>query len=138
MNERKTTRKNNTNGIVNWPSSDEYFTIQDLKLTNEHILTAPPKRSDITLRVKLSKAVTEHPMTVAVIGYKHCAKGRPQLVHAMRPVKQSVLDKAKSAGIMLVEDSKIVEIMKIDSTPANTPVTNIVKKTEVVTESKLI
>jgi hypothetical protein len=28
--------------------------------------------------------------------------------------------------------------MKIDSTPANTPVTNIVKKTEVVTESKLI
>jgi len=129
MNERKTTRKNKTNCVIQWPSADTYFTIKELVELNKHMLTSAIKGADITIRVRLNKAITEHPMTIAAIGSKHCDKGRPQLVFAQRPVSQAILDKAKAAGIMLVEESKIVEIMKMDSTPSSTPLTNIVKKT---------
>jgi hypothetical protein len=130
MNERKTTRKNKTNQVINWPNADEYFTIKELVELNKHMLTSATKGADITIRVRLSKAIEDK--KIASIGSIHCDKGRPQLVFTQRPVSQLMLDKAKANGIMLVEESKIIEIMQINSTPSSSPVTNILKKTETV------
>ncbi len=122
MNNRKTERKNKTNQVVTWPSHDEYFTIETLKETNPHMLTA--SGSDITLRVRLSDAITKD-KTVAAIGTKNLGKGRPRLAFAMTPVTQTALDKAKSAGIMLVDESKLVQTMEVNPTPTNVEVTPV-------------
>ena len=125
MSIRKTQRKNKTKQTIIWPSNDAYFTIDGLIQANPHMLTS--SGSDITLRVRLNKAVSEENL-VAVIGQKNCGKGRPQLVFAMRPVKQSVIDKAKTEGISL-DMPKIMPVMEISSTSTSTstaaPVTNI-------------
>jgi hypothetical protein len=126
MNDRKTQRKNKTNLVIKWPTNDEYFTIKSLQALN-------PDFIEITLRVRLNKAITEENL-VAPIGTRNCGKGRPELVLAMRPVKQSVLEKAKENKIFLVEDSKLIPVMEInvnDSTPSVAPVTNVVGKTVV-------
>jgi hypothetical protein len=125
MSNRKTQRKNKTKQVVSWPSHDTYFTIDSLVESNPHMLTS--SGSDITLRVRLNKAITEEPYEVAVIGQKNCGKGRPQLVFAMRPVKQTAIDKAKSDGIS-IDINKLVTVMEISPqapTPTVTPVTNI-------------
>jgi len=129
MNIRKTQRKNKTKQIVSWPSNDTYFTITDLVAANSHMLTSAEKPSDITIRVRLSKAIAEENL-VAVIGQKHSGKGRPQLVFAMRPVKKSVVEKASSEGISTIEMAKIMPVMEITNqsssvTPTVTPVSNI-------------
>ena len=124
MSIRKTQRKNKTRQVIAWPSHDSYFTIDSLVETNPHMLTS--SNSDITLRVRLNKAISEESV-VAIIGQKNCGKGRPQLVFAMRPVKQTAIDKAKADGISL-DIPKIMAVMEISTqspTPAVTPVTNI-------------
>jgi hypothetical protein len=124
MSIRKTQRKNKTRQVIAWPSHDSYFTIDSLVETNSHMLTS--SGSDITLRVRLNKAISEENL-VAIVGQKNCGKGRPQLVFAMRPVKQTAIDKAKADGISL-DMPKIMAVMEISTqspTPAVTPVTNI-------------
>ena len=123
MSIRKTQRKNKTKQVISWPSHDEYFTIDSLAKANPHMLTSPPKLSDITLRVRLNKAINEEDL-VAVIGQKNCGKGRPQLVFAMRPVKQSVIEKAKADNINL-DMPKVMPVMEITPQTNMTPVTNI-------------
>lgn len=124
MSNRKTQRKNKTKQVITWPSHDTYFTIDSLVESNPHMLTS--SGSDITLRVRLNKAITEEPFEVAVIGQKNCGKGRPQLVFAMRPVKQTAIDKAKSDGIS-IDVNKLITVMEISpQTPVTImPVTNI-------------
>lgn len=124
MSNRKTQRKNKTKQVITWPSHDTYFTIDSLVETNPHMLTS--SGSDITLRVRLNKAITEEPFEVAVIGQKNCGKGRPQLVFAMRPVKQSAIDSARNAGIS-IDVNKLVTVMEISPQIPVTimPVTNI-------------
>lgn len=123
MSIRKTQRKNKTKQVISWPSYDTYFTIDTLIQSNTHMLTS--SGSDITLRVRLNKAVTEENL-VAVIGQKNSGKGRPQLVFAMRPVKQSAVDKAKADNIS-IDMPKVVSVMEISSTqqtmvnPVQTP-----------------
>jgi hypothetical protein len=130
--ERKTTRKNKTNQMINWPPSVDYFTIDNLILTNEHMLTN--SGSDITLRVRLMKAVKEEPKTVAVIGTTNLGKGRPQLVFAVRPVKQSVVDKAVKNKIMLVSETELIPVMEISKpSTVTTPTIIPVKVTETQT-----
>jgi hypothetical protein len=124
MSIRKTQRKNKTKQSIAWPSQDLYFTIDSLVEANPHMLTA--SGSDITLRVRLNKAVSEENL-VAIIGQKNCGKGRPQLVFAVRPVKQTAIDKAKADGISL-DMPKIMNVMEISThspTPSISPVTNI-------------
>jgi len=132
MNERKTQRKNKTKQVIAWPSHDTYFSIDTLIESNSHMLTT--SGSDITLRVRLNKAITEENL-VAAIGQKSSGKGRPQLVFAMRPVKQSAIDKATADGIS-VSMTKIMPVMEITSqtpTPIVTQVTNITSdKTQTV------
>lgn len=132
MNIRKTQRKNKTKQVISWPSHDEYFTISDLIQSNQHMLTSAEKPSDITLRVRLSKAVSEENL-VAVIGQKNSGKGRPQLVFAMRPVKQSVVDKANTNGIS-ISMSKVMPVMEISTQtlrPTTSPVVNILSPSPV-------
>jgi len=114
---KKTQRKNNTNLTVVWPSASVYFTIKDLFNLN-------PDFVPITLRVRLKKAIDSE-KTVGVIGTTNPGKGRPCLVFAMRPVLQSVLDSAKSAGIQLDDQTKLVNVMTVApvSTPAPAPTT---------------
>ena len=107
---KKTERKNKTNQIVSWPTHDEYFTIDNLIKANQHMITS--SGSDITLRVRLADAITKK-KTVAAVGTLNCGKGRPKLAFAMTPVTQTALDKAKSDGIMLIDDTKLVTIMEI-------------------------
>ena len=124
MNIRKTQRKNKTKQVIVWPSHETYFTIDTLIEQNNHMLTT--SGSDITLRVRLNKAVTEENL-VAVIGQRNSGKGRPQLVFAMRPVKQSAVEKANTDGIS-VSLAKVMPVMEItaqSTTPTVTPVTNI-------------
>jgi hypothetical protein len=131
MSIRKTQRKNKTKQVISWPSHDEYFTIDSLVGNNPHMLTS--SGLDITLRVRLNKAIEEEGL-VAVIGQKNCGKGRPQLVFSMRPVKQSVVTKAKSDGINL-DMPKIIPVMEISAnaqTPSVIPVTNITSNRAVV------
>jgi len=131
MSIRKTQRKNKTKQVISWPPHDSYFTIDSLVEINPHMLTS--SGSDITLRVRLNKATDEEGL-VAVIGQKNCGKGRPQKVWAMRPVKQSAIDKAKADGIAL-DIPKIMTVMEISTqtaTPAVTPVTNIASTAKTV------
>lgn len=107
---KKTERKNKTNQVISWPSHNEYFTIDSLIENNKHMITV--SGSDITLRVRLSDAITKF-KTVAAIGTRNCGKGRPKLAFAMTPVNQAVLDKAKIEGIMLIDDTKLIPIMEI-------------------------
>lgn len=116
---KKTERKNKTNQNVSWPSFSEYFTIDSLIKANQHMITS--SGSDITLRVRLSDAITKK-KTVAAIGTLNCGKGRPKLAFAMTPVTQTSLDKAKSEGIMLLDDTKLVTIMEIKPMIEVTPV----------------
>ncbi len=134
MTERKTQRKNKTKQVLNWPSADGYFTIKQLVAMNQHMLTNAPKPSDITIRVRLKKAIDELNL-VAEIGSKNCGKGRPEKAFAMRPVKQSALDQAKANGIIL-DSPKLLTVMDVSpttqptpTTPAVTPVTNVVSET---------
>lgn len=126
MNIRKTQRKNKTKQVISWPSHDTYFTIDSLIESNKHMLTS--SGSDITLRVRLNKAITEEPFEVAVIGQRNSGKGRPQLVFAMRPVRQTAIDKAQSDGIS-ISMAKVMPVMEISQQPTSvstiTPVTNI-------------
>ena len=128
MSIRKTLRKNKTKQTVLWPSHDEYFTIDSLIETNPHMLTS--SGSDITLRVRLNRAVNDEGI-VAIIGQKNCGKGRPQLVFSMRPVKQSSIDKAKSDSIS-IDMPRIMTVMEISkqSTHNIIPVTNIAATTK--------
>ena len=129
MTERKTQRKNKTKQVINWPSPDEYFTIKQLVASNSHMLTA--SNSDITIRVRLKKAIDELNL-VAEIGSKNCGKGRPEKAFAMKPVRQAALDQAKANGIML-DSPKLLTVVDVapltqptPTTPAVTPVTNVV------------
>jgi len=123
MSIRKTQRKNKTKQVINWPSNDTYFTIDTLIASNNHMLTT--SGSDITLRVRLNKAITDENL-VAVIGQRNSGKGRPQLVFAMRPVKQSAIEKANTDGIS-VSMAKVMPVMEITNQPTTnlTPVSNI-------------
>lgn len=122
---RKTQRKNKTKQVISWPSNDEYFTITDLVQLNPHMLTGASKPSDITLRVRLAKAIKDDNL-VSPIGQKNCGKGRPKVIYAMRPVKQIVIEKAKMDDISL-DMPKIMTVMEIISQPTvNSIITNIV------------
>lgn len=129
MSIRKTQRKNKTKQVISWPPHEEYFTIDSLVERNPHMLTS--SGSDITLRVRLNKVIGEEDL-VSVIGQKNRGKGRPQLVFAMRPIKQSVISKAKSDGITL-DMPRIIPVMEVSTTQtqAATPVTNITNRTAV-------
>lgn len=116
---KKTERKNKTNQTVSWPTCDEYFTIDSLVKSNQHMLTA--SGSDITLRVRLSDAITKK-FTVAAIGTLNGGKGRPKLAFAMTPVTKTALDKAKADRIMLIDDSKLVTVMEIKPVSQTSPV----------------
>lgn len=111
MNTRKTQRKNKTKQIIKWPSQDSYFTIDGLIEANPHMLTS--SGSDITLRVRLNKAINEENLVV-VIGQRNTGKGRPQLAFAVRPLKQTAIDKAKADGIML-DMPKIITVMEVNT-----------------------
>jgi hypothetical protein len=125
LNNRKTQRKNKTKQVISWPSNDEYFTINDLVRLNPHMLTGASKPSDITIRVRLAKAVKDDNL-VSPIGQKNCGKGRPKVIYAMRPVKQIVIEKATTDGISL-DMPKIMTVMEITPQLTTTPIiTNIV------------
>lgn len=104
-NMNKTDRKNKTNLAVIWPDHGKLFTIKELwKMLNKDFV-------EITLRVRLDKAIKNK--TVAIVGYKNVGKGRPQMILAMNPITQDLLDKAYADGIQPPEIKPIVTVMDI-------------------------
>lgn len=107
----KTDRKNKTNLVMNWPEHGKLFTIKDL-------LAANPEFVEITLRVRVDKAIKKE-NTVAIIGYKNTGKGRPTMIMAMNPVTQELLDSAYASGIQPPEIKPIVSVIDV-TTPVST------------------
>jgi hypothetical protein len=107
----KTDRKNKTNLVVTWPEHGKLFTIKDL-------LAANPEFVEITLRVRVDKAIKKE-RTVAVIGYKNTGKGRPTMMLAMAPITQEFLDAAYATGIQTPEIKPIVSVIDV-TTPVST------------------
>jgi type III secretion system FlhB-like substrate exporter len=101
----KTTDQNKLPKSVNWILND-YFTIESLQSVN-------PDWVNITLRVRLKKELDEN--KIAVIGNKMGGKGRPQLVFAVVPVSKDIITKAKDDGVVLIDDTKLVMVMKVQS-----------------------
>ena len=134
----KTLRKNKTKQTIIWPTNDVYFTIKDLVALNPNVLTS--SNSDITIRVKLKKAIDETKQ-VAEIGTKNAGKGRPEKIFAMRPVQQSVLDLAKADKMQIFAETQLVAVMDITNTsttqavptPATMPVSLVADTTDAVT-----
>jgi hypothetical protein len=106
----KTDRKNKTKQVVNWPTNGEYFTIKSLLGSNSEF-------KQITLRVRLDKAIKSD-KSVSVIGYRNNKKGRPEMILAMNPVSQTLLDKAYNEGIQKPESDQtnIINVSDVNNT----------------------
>lgn len=100
---KKTDRKNKTNLTVNWPKN--IFTIEELNQKN-------PDFVNITLRVRLKKAITDN--AVSEVGYLHNGKGRPRLVLACAPITQEHIAEAKSKGVVL-KDGLSVNVLSVNA-----------------------
>lgn len=98
---KKTDRKNKTNLTVNWPKN--IFTIEELNQKN-------PEFVNITLRVRLKKAISDN--AVSEVGYLHNGKGRPRLVLACGPITQEHIAEAKSKGVVL-KDGLSVNVLSV-------------------------
>ena len=127
MNERKTQRKNKRNLVMNWPTNDDYFTI---KTGPKSLLKLNPDFVEITLRVRLKKAIEEE-KTVAEIGSQNTGYGRPLKAFVMLPINPLALEKAKSDGILLELNSQSKPVVQVtpSTVVSSTPVTNIIKPT---------
>jgi len=113
---KQNTRKNKTNQSVIWPTTP-YFTITDLARLNPKMLTV--SGSDITLRVRLTKAIESG--SIAELGAIPGGKGRPKKIFAMTPVTQNVLNKAKQDSINLVDNAdKLVHVINVAPRTSNT------------------
>lgn len=87
-------KKNKTCQIVTWPTAI-LFTIQELHRLN-------PKFVNITLRVRLTKAIEEG--KIIEVGSIPGEKGRPQKVFSFTPVTQLVFDRVLKEGMMPVDN----------------------------------
>ncbi len=108
INAKKTDRKNMTNQVVTWPSSDTHFTVESLLEKNSHI-------KQITLRVKLNKSINNS--SVVRLGTLHGGKGRPKVAYTMSPVSEKALASALSNEVLLDErySTVNVNVMNISS-----------------------
>jgi len=82
--DNKNNRKNKMNLVVTWPSNT--FTIEELNNLN-------PEFKNITLRVRLKKAVEDK--QVQEVAYIHNGKGRPKILFACSPVTESHVFEAR-------------------------------------------
>jgi len=116
-------KKNKTNQIVTWPTA-VLFTIKELHRLN-------PKFVEITLRVRLSKAIEIK--KIVEIGSIPGDKGRPQKVFSLTPVPKTTLDRARAEHINLVDNAdKLVHVISVSNVvsvpsvnPANVLVTTM-------------
>jgi hypothetical protein len=107
-------RKNKINVAVEWPKKP-YFNIAELLALN-------PEFVEITLRVRLAKAIDEEGKVVE-IGSMPGGKGRPKKIFAYMPVTSNLLDKAESEGINLVDKAreKFINVVSINNTSNPVP-----------------
>lgn len=103
----KTNRKNKTKLNVNWPK-DSLFTFKELHAQNSQF------DKEITLRVRLAKAITEG--TIVELGTKNLGKGRPLAVYSMTPVSDKLIETAKKEDVV-IHESVTVNIVDIKDTP---------------------
>ena len=116
----KQQRKNKTNQSVTWPTTT-YFTIAELAKLNPKMLTV--SGSDITLRVRLTKAIEGG--KIAELGSLPGGKGRPVKVFALTPITQLAIDKAKANQINLVDNwQRLVNVISVSPTPTAQPTAN--------------
>ncbi len=117
---QNTTRKNKTNQVLNMPKTS-YYTLQELFDVNTHF------NAEITVRVRHTKMIEEG--KVAELGALSGGKGRPQKVFAVTPITQTVLDKAKSHNINLIDNaSKLVTAVNVTTSATATSLSATVSK----------
>jgi hypothetical protein len=122
----KTDRKNKTDLTLAWPTSGGHFTIKDLQKLN-------PEFKEITLRVHVDRAKKDK--VVSVIGSRNQGKGRPEMILAMTPVEQKLLDQAYNVdGIVPLDGKPLISISEVGSVPVSTRNPNVVSMN---TESNL-
>jgi hypothetical protein len=113
-------KKNKTNQVVTWPTAT-LFTIKELHRLN-------PKFVEITLRVRLSKAIEAG--RIVEIGSIPGEKGRPKKMFSLTPVTKRTLELAREEHINLVDNAeKLVHVMTVSSsTLASSPSVNPVSQ----------
>ena len=102
------TRKNNTNAVVTWPTK-QIFSLKDIFDQNVD-------QKEITLRNKLVKAIENKKF--AEIGTMANPVGRPSKMFAAMPITKTILDMAESMNITLV-DSAMDKFVKVVNISAN-------------------
>lgn len=108
-------KKNKTNQVVTWPTAT-LFTIKELHRLN-------PKFVEITLRVRLSKAIEIQ--QVVEVGSIPGEKGRPQKVFSLTPVTKLTLERARAEHINLVDNAdKLVQYVSVTN-PVPSPSVNV-------------
>jgi hypothetical protein len=113
MSKNKTERKNKTNLNVVWPKTP-FFTIEELWASN-------PEFVNITLRVRLTKAIEAG--KVVEFGHKTGGQGRPKKIFALTPLTDAIVQAAKNQNMALADN--LDALLKTTVTP----VTNIVVRT---------
>lgn len=96
--------------VIAWP--ENHFTINDVQKT-------VPNMINITLRFRIKRAVETK--VIKAIGKIKPAIGRPMLVFAKCPVDESVIAKAREAGVLPLETEskptkvKVAEVKSVST-----------------------
>lgn len=110
----KKSEKKKSNIEVVWPKTPTFTIIEDLFSLN-------PDQKHITLRVRLQTRIDAG--EIVEIGSISGRQGRPPKVFAYTPVTDTVLAKAKSDGVTLLEQSRLQKLC--GSTPAVVPLLRV-------------
>lgn len=102
MSTNKTTKKNALK--IDWPVS--HFTIDDVQ-------TKYPSIVNITLRFRVKKAIENK--EIVTIGKIKPAIGRPKLVFARANPSKELLEAAKTAGVLSLDEKATVAVAELKS-----------------------
>lgn len=106
MSTTKTSKKNTT--VIDWPSS--HFTIDDVQSRYPNIV-------NITLRFRVKKAIENK--EIVTIGKIKPAIGRPKLVFAKVNPSKELLEAAKLAGVLPIDEKATVPVAELKSDKNN-------------------
>ncbi len=109
--------------VITWP--ENHFTINDVQ-------KLVPNMVNITLRFRVKRAIELK--VIKAIGKIKPAIGRPMLVFAKNPVDESVIAKARAAGVLPLETESTSAKVKVMDVVKATPPTDAATAASVVTE----
>ncbi len=103
----KTTKTKKVSVVIEWPTT--HFTIDDIQKKYPSVI-------NITLRFRVKKAVENK--EIVTIGKIKPAIGRPKLVFARVNPTADLLEAAKAAGVLPLEDKAAVPVAEMKTAKA--------------------